>query len=369
MKIKGVSVERYSADPEGKKAVYGGSEILIVRVSTDDGVVGTGFATATLATAPLLRHMIEGVIGPAIEGRDPWLTEELWATMHAAIPRRGGDGTMRLATASVDFALWDIKGKAANVPVSTLFGGRRERVPTYANCAHHMPPEELARRAAHDVANGHKALKIRGSFVSVDEATDRVRHVREAVGPDIRLMVDVNGTWDVDTAIQQLRKWEPYGVYWLEEPVPPQDVAGYRRVRARSGDVYIVGGEQHVGLSEFRHLIDSDAVDIVQPNAAITGGITDWLRIHAYATARNVPISPWNLQSIHLHMATGLPNVQWIEYFMPDNALLQFQTQLLVGPPLREEVTPEGVFLLPPEAPGIGIELDPEMAERSRVRD
>src|SRR3546814_12712672 len=93
-------------------------------------------------------------------------------------------------------------------------------------------------------------------------------------------MVDVNGSWDVDTAVQQLKAWEPYNVYWLEEPVPPHDIAGYRRVRERSGGTYIVGGEQHVGLNEFRALIGADAVDIVQPNAAITGGITDWLRIH-----------------------------------------------------------------------------------------
>src|SRR3546814_588716 len=228
-----------------------------------------------------------------------------------------------------------------------------------------------AGRAAADVARGHRALKIRGtrSFVTPAEATERVRLVRAAIGPDVRLMVDVNGSWDVDTAVQQLKAWEPYDVYWLEEPVPPHDIAGYRRVRERSGGTYIVCGEQHVGLNEFRALIGADAVDIVQPNAAITGGITDWLRIHAFATAHGIPVSPWNLQAVHLHMAAGLPNVQWIEYFMPDNALLAFQTKLFTGPALREEVTPEGVFLLAPEAPGIGLELDPAIAEASRVRD
>ena len=202
-----------------------------------------------------------------------------------------------------------------------------------------------------------------------DVATRRVQAVREAIGPDIRLMVDVNGTWDVDTAVQRLKAWEKYDVYWLEEPVPPQDIPGYRRVRERAGRTLIAGGEQHVGLAEFRSLVEGDAVDVVQPNAAITGGITDWLRIHAYATARSMPVSPWNLQSVHLHMAAGLPNVQWIEYFMPDNALLAFQTQLFTGPALREEVTEDGVFLLPPEAPGLGLELDPAIAEATLVRE
>ena len=138
-------------------------------------------------------------------------------------------------------------------------------------------------------------------------------------------------------------------------------------MRRHAGSTLIVGGEQHAGLAEFRTLIEHDAVDIVQPNAAVTGGITDWLRIHAYATAHNVPVSPWNLQPIHLHMAAGLPNVQWIEYFMPDNALLEFQTKLFAEPTMREVRTDEGVFLLAPEARGLGLALDPEMAERSLV--
>ena len=368
MKITTVAVRRYRSPGE---ATYGGSEILIVDVATDDGIVGQGLATGTPATAPILKSMIETIIAPVIGGEDPRLTERLWWRMHQALPRRGGEGLMRIATGAVDFALWDVKGKAMGVPVAALFGDRRERVPTYANCAHHLPVDKLAEWAAADVARGHRALKIRGtrSFVSLAEATERVRQVRAAIGPDVRLMVDVNGSWDVDSAVQQLKAWEKYDVYWLEEPVPPHDIEGYARVRARAGQTLIAGGEQHVGVGEFRQLIAAQGIDVAQPNAAITGGITDWLRIYHLATAHSVPVSPWNLQAIHLHMAAGLPNVQWIEYFMPDNALLAFQTQLLTGPALREAVTDEGVFLLAPDAPGLGLELDPEMAERTLVRD
>jgi D-arabinonate dehydratase len=180
-------------------------------------------------------------------------------------------------------------------------------------------------------------------------------------------MVDVNGTWDVDTAIQQLKRWEPYDVYWLEEPVPPQDIAGYTRIRARAGDTYIAGGEQHVGLSEFRALIDNGAVDIIQPNVAVTGGITDWLRVHGYASALGIPVSPWNMQAIHIHMAAGLPNVQWIEYFMPDNPLLALKARLFKGPVIEEEVRDDGVYLKPPAGPGLGLELDAEVAAACRI--
>jgi D-arabinonate dehydratase len=360
MKITEVKATRYSSLTEGYTA-----EIVIVEVAADTGLRGVGFASGTSGTGSLIADVVERFFGPLLIGQDPLLTETLWQRLYNdAIPRRGGDGLVRVCLSAVDFALWDIKGKQMGVPVATLLGGRRDMIPTYANCAHHLEPEALAERAAEYVSQGHRALKIRGSrtHVSLRVATDRVRHVRAAIGPDVRLMVDVNGTWDVDTAIQQLKAWEPYDVYWLEEPVPPQDIAGYRRVRARAGRTYIAGGEQHAGLNEFKQLIEQDAVDVVQPNAAVTGGITDWLKIHAFATAHQVPVSPWNLQMVHLHMAAGLGNVQWIEYFMPDNALLEFQGRLFKGPVMAETRTDEGIFLQAPVAPGLGIELDEAVA-------
>jgi L-rhamnonate dehydratase len=366
VKITDVTVKRYSASRERPDA----TGIQIVEVHTDGGVTGMGFVSAASggsATSDIAATLIRRTLKAAIVGQNPLLTDDLWRRMYEAVPRRGGDGIVRFCIAAIDFALWDLKGKQLNAPVSALFGGRRGRVATYANCAHGLPSAKLAAKAAEYVKQGHTALKIRGSFVSVREAGERVKHVREAIGPDVKLMVDVNGTWDVDTAIQQLKRWERYDVYWLEEPVPPDDIPGYVRVRQRAGRTYIVGGEQHVGVMEFRQLIEQGAVDIVQPNAAITGGITDWLRIHALATLASVPVSPWNLQMVHVHLAAGLPNVKWIEYFMADNPLLEFQSRLFKGPVLREERTEEGVFLVPPDGPGLGLELDEAVAAAALV--
>jgi L-alanine-DL-glutamate epimerase-like enolase superfamily enzyme len=367
VKITDVTVKRYRAsrDPHA----YAG-DIQVVEVHTDAGVRGRGFVTGTSATSDLAATLLRRNLRAVVVGDDPLLTDDLWRRMRdEAVPRRGGEGIVRTCMAAVDFALWDIKGKLLGAPVSALLGGRRPRVATYANCAHHLPPEALAEKAASYVTRGHRALKIRGSatYVSLDEATERVKHVRRAVGPDVKLMVDVNGTWDVDTAIQQLKRWEPYDVYWLEEPVPPDDIPGYVRIRQRAGRTYIAGGEQHVGVPEFRQLIEQGAVDVVQPNAALTGGITDWLRIHALATLASVPVSPWNLQMVHIHLAAGLPNVKWIEYFMADNPLLEFQSRLFRGPVLREEATPEGIVLIPPDAPGLGLELDEAVAAAALV--
>lgn len=367
MKISAVSVDRYH-NAAANKSDYG-SEIVVVTVTTDNNVNGLGFCSTSALGGSILHTLITDVIAPLIIDRDPQETDALWARMYQALPRRGGDGIMRNAIAAVDFALWDIKGKAVKQPVWKLLGGNRTLVPTYVNCAHHLPVDQLAERAASYVASGHQAMKIRGtrSFVSLAEASKRVQAVREAIGPDIRLMVDVNGSWDVDTAIQQLKKWQPYDVYWLEEPVAPDNIKGYARVRARSGNTYIAGGEQHAGVAEFQMLIDSGGIDIAQPNAALTGGITDFLRIHAYASGQGVPVSPWNLQQIHIHLAAGLPNVQWIEYFMADNALLEFQGQLIKGSALEEVVQEDGVYLKAPVAPGLGIEVDTAFAAACRI--
>ena len=366
MKITDVTVKRYSVSRDPK--AYAG-DIHIVEVHTDGGPSGMGFVTAANATSDIAATLVRRTLKAAVVGGDPLLTEDLWRRMHEAVPRRGGEGLVRTCLAGIDFALWDLKGKVLGVPVSTLFGSHRPRIPTYANCAHGLPPDQLAAKAMEYVKRGHTALKIRGSFVSVQEAGERVKAVREAIGPDVKIMVDVNGTWDADTAIQQLKRWERYDVYWLEEPVPPDDIPGYARVRERAGRTYIAGGEQHVGVLEFRQLIEQGHVDVVQPNAALTGGITDWLRIHALATVASVPVSPWNLQMVHLHMAAGLPNVKWIEYFMLDNPLLEFQGRLFKGPAMREEVTRDGVVLLPPDGPGLGLELDPAVAAVALVKE
>jgi L-alanine-DL-glutamate epimerase-like enolase superfamily enzyme len=363
MTITDVNVQRYG-ETEG-----GDFEIIVVEIEGASGERGTGYQMLFGTAGRWAAELIRDGLAPCVLGEDPWLTSWLWERMYAALPRRGGDGIVRGAIAAVDTALWDMKARLAGVPVSRLFGGHRERVSTYANCAHHLPPDRLAEKALEYVRAGHRALKLRGTrtFVTLAEATARVQAVREAVGPEIRLMVDVNGTWDVDTAIQQLKRWAPYDVYWLEEPVPPSDIAGYVRIRERAGDTYIAGGEQHAGLGEFQALIDNRAVDIVQPNVAVTGGITDWLRLHAYASAHAVPVSPWNMQAVHIHMAAGLPNVQWIEYFLPDNPLLAFKSRLFAGPKIEEEVCDDGIYLKPPDAPGLGLELDAEFAAAHRI--
>ena len=352
--------------------VYVGREVLVVTVDTDAGVSGIGYVTANVSpygvSGDVAQTLVQRNFRNMLLGQDPRLTEQLWRRMYDAIWRLGRRGLVLQCLGAIDVALWDIKGKLAGLPIAGLLGGSRELIPTYANAAFELPPDKLAERALEYVRAGHRALKIRGSAtaVSLTEATDRVRLVREAIGPDVKLMVDVNGTWDAGTAIEQLKRWQPYDVYWLEEPVPPEDVPGYAAVRRRAGRTLIAGGEQHATLFEFRHLIDAEGVDVVQPNVNVTGGITEWLRVYHYATARGLPVSPWNLQQVHQHMAAALPNVKWIEYFSGRNDILE---RIFDGAGMQEVVREDGVYLQPPTAPGLGLSVNEATSEQYLIRD
>lgn len=369
MKISDVIVKRYwdNQRPDMKHA--DGYEVITVEVETDAGISGTGFLSLPVFShghiGDVIATLLERNLRNIVLGENPLHTEDVWERMYSATWKLGGKGIFRKCIGAIDIALWDIKGKAANMPVSGLFGGHKQHVKTYANVAHQLPPNELAAKAVEYTEQGHTALKIRcgTTAVSIEEADERVRLVREAIGPDIKLMVDVNGSWDAETAIQQLKKWEKYDLYWLEEPVPYEDTAGYARVKQFAGSTYIAGGEQHEGLNEFRHLIEQNALDIAQPDAATTGGITDWMKIYNFATMHNIPVAPWNLQQVHIHMAVGLPNVQWIEYFTPDRGF--FQNRLFDGPTLKEVRKDDGIYFEAPDVIGLGMELNEAVAEET----
>lgn len=372
MKITDVIANRYVQMKEPDMAHAEGHEIIIVRVETDEGVTGTSFIGTPVfshgAVGDLAAELIRRNLRNIVLGENPLHNERLWKKMFDAPWRIGMRGMILDCIAAVDFALWDIKGKLLKMPVSHLFGDHREKVLTYANVGQQLPPEKMGKKAAEYVEHGHTAVKIRAglSAVSLEEATKRIAAVREAIGPDIKLLVDINGTWDADTAIEMIKKWRRYDIYWIEEPVPPEDIYGYKRVKEYAGDTYVAGGEQNANFNDFRELIEKNAIDIIQPNASCTGGITSWLKIYQHAAAFSIPVSPWNLQQVHIPLAAGLPNVKWIEYFTPDRKT--FQNTLLKGPVFHEEKGEDGIYLRTSDAVGLGLELNEEVAEQTLVK-
>jgi L-rhamnonate dehydratase len=375
MKIVDVKATRYTEATEHVD-IGAGYEVLVCEVETDEGITGMSYIPYNIPPSggigELYALLINRNFKNLIKGEDAFATTKIWDLLYKHSTRWGRRGIPLQCISVIDMALWDAKAKKAGVPMYKLLGGAiRERIPCYANTAHHLGPDELAERAIGYVKQGFNAIKIRGAahLVTNDEATARVKAVREAVGPDIKLMVDVNGTWDVETAIRMLKLWEPYHIYWLEEPVHPDETPGFVQVHkvARELGNFIATGEQHGTLYDFRELIENDCVDVIEPDGAYCGGITEFLRIADLARAYSVMISPHVLQHIHMHLVATLQETMWVEFFMVDNPLMSFVIRLFPEP--KEALQHRDGMLDLPTAPGFGLKLDPELAARCKVAD
>ena len=356
---------------------------LIVEVETDDGIVGIGEsglgggATATV---------IEKDLKPLLIGRDPLLIEGLWQLMFARTRQYGRRGVVMNAISGIDIALWDIAGKVAKLPVYKLLGACRDRVEAYASGGFYQEGkgvDGIAAEAEGYRARGFNGMKMKigrnpstGSHLrhlanmaelcEVEPEVDiaRVAAVRKALGPQAKLMVDVNCAWSPDFAIRMGRALEPYNLYWIEEPVATDDIDGSARV-ADALSTPIAGYETETGLYGFRELVTRGAVDIVQLDVAWSGGFSEGKRIAAFAQAHHRMVAPHAfagavLLVASLHYAASIPNALALEWDQNPNGL-------------RDELLQEKLRLesdgavRPPERPGLGVTLDRNAVDKYRV--
>jgi L-alanine-DL-glutamate epimerase-like enolase superfamily enzyme len=356
---------------------------LLVEIETDSGITGLGEAGVG---GGVTADVIEKDLAPLLIGEDPLLIEHLWQKMFARTRQYGRRGLVMQAISGIDIALWDIAGKVAKLPVYRLLGACRDRVEAYASGGFYQEGKSAADLAGE--AEGYRARGFRGMKMKVgrnpstqthlrqligqavfcevepEEDLARVAAVRKALGPQAKLMVDVNCAWSPAVAIEIGRAMEPYKLYWIEEPVATDDIDGSARV-ADALATPIAGYETEVGLFGFRQLIDRGAVDIVQPDIAWSGGFSEGRRIAAYAQAHHRMVAPHAfagavLLVASLHFAAAIPNGLLLEWDHNPNAL----RDELLKEPLRLE--PDGTVKLP-ERPGLGIELDHAAVERYRV--
>lgn len=262
-----------------------------IEIYTDEGLVGMAPAS------PGSRHAIEGAIRSKLLGKDPLRTEELWQLMYMGGTRKPvAKGSFIEAMSVVDIALWDLKGKALGQPVWRLAGGAQDRVPAYAAGGYYEEGKgirELCQEMESYLAMGFRAVKMKigGPGVTLREDAERVRAVRNAIGPDIQLMIDANNAWNAATAIRFGRMVEDVEPYWFEEPVQPDDFEGSAKVAAAL-DMPIASGENEYTRWGFRDLIERGGVEIVQADPNKCGGISEWLKIAALASAHHLPMAP-----------------------------------------------------------------------------
>lgn len=290
-------------------------DTVLVEIDTDAGVRGHSWIFAFgRRRLDVLMAMVSDFADLAV-GEDPTMTERLWQKMHNAVGFVGKQGITTLGMSAIDTACWDIAGKLADQPVYRLLGGHASQVEAYASSGLWLDRsrDDLAREAAEFVERGFRAVKMRAGIADADEDVARVATVREAIGPDVALMVDANQAWTAKQAIRMADRFAEFDLYWLEEPLPHEDVAGYADVRAAI-DMPLCTGESNYLSSDFVRLIEAGAADFYMPDLMRMGGITEMVKTVHLCDAHGVTVTPHLFMEHSIHIAASAPNVVWQEH-------------------------------------------------------
>lgn len=345
------------------RAWYDTRTAMLVEIETDDGLTGWGECYGPAAmTAAVVRS-----VAPWLIGEDPLRTDFLWQMIYARLRDHGQKGVVIEGLSGIDIALWDIKGKHFGVPVYQLLGGPlRNEVQAYATGLYRRksgdPLRYLTEEAAGYVAEGFKSVKLKVGFGVQEDATV-TRAVRDAIGPDVALMVDANHAYDASAAIRLGRMIEEHDIGWFEEPVPPEDITGYQAVKAALS-IPIAGGECEFTRFGFRNLLVSRAVDIVQPDTCAAGGLSECKKIADMAEAFGIRYNP-HVWGTGIAIAASLQLLAVLPAHTP-NSLAPIEPMLefdRTEHPIRQAVLTEplehaGGIIRVPDGPGLGIEID-----------
>ena len=326
-------------------------QIGFAEVLTDEGVVGRSLANRRAAA-------FEEPLAARLAGQDPLDAARLWHRMFTGWRKPVVKGDAIAAIGALDNALWDLRGQILGQPVYRLLGGFRSRVPVYAAGGYYADGKgaaELAKELAGFVAAGYRGVKMKVGGAPLSEDVDRVRAVREAIGPDVRLMVDANNAWTMPEALAFTRAAERYDLTWLEEPVWPDDMRGSAELRRRL-DVPVASGENEYTRWGARDLLESDAVDILQADPQTCGGLTEWMRIATLASARHVRMAPHGDDYLGAHAVAAADNGLTVESY----ALLRpWQNEFIQPFPLED-----GELVLP-DRPGLGLVVNEDALQRA----
>ncbi len=349
-----------------------GQDALIVRVETDTGIHGIGevdsapMAVKGLIEGPYSHPLICG-LGELLVGEDPLRTEFLWQKMYRQNIYAARRGVGIHAMSGIDIALWDIKGKALGLPVWKLLGGGfHDRIRAYASALFGLTPAETRSRAERFRDRGFDAVKFGWEPMGQSRETDiaLVREARAGLGDDADLMIDAGMVWDAKTAIQRARRFADYDIYWLEEPLHPDDYEGYARLSAAT-DLPIAAGEEESERRSFIELMDKGKIDIVQIDLTRCGGFTEAVKIASLAADRglrcvNHGFTTYINVAAALHFLNSIPNSFITEFVVEEGTTLRDQIT-------RQRLSAVDGMLAVPQEPGLGIDLDPDGVEKFRV--
>ena len=343
---------------------------LLVRMKTDDGVEGFGLATSYTDITPLV-NVVKGGLSDEILGMDALSPERLYEKLFgltfsrkAAENSWGREALIRISSA-VDIACWDIVGKTANLPLYRLFGGYRNKVPCYVTCAYYRDGKdnaELRDEIQMLVEQGHKGFKGKVGGLSLNEDIARMEIVREMIGPDNDLMIDVNRAWDIKTAIEGARLLEPLKPVWLEEPVRWTDDRRELKLLSQQTNIPLSGGESEITSYGCRAMIEEQAIQILQFDCTMFGGFTEGRKLAALCELNHVDVAPHHDCFIHEPLVAGTPAGRIVESFT-DPERDPLQAELYENPPHIAEG-----WLTLNEAPGLGLTLSESAIKKFGTR-
>ena len=287
--------------------------LVVARVGDDEDVEGVGYTYTVDIGGDAIRSLIERDLAPVLLGQESDRIEQLWERMWWRTHYAGRGGAAAFAISALDIALWDLRGKRLQLPLWRLLGGHDPKVAAYAGGIDLMfPVDRLLQQTEANLARGFRAIKMKVGRPRLSEDVERVRAMRELLGDDIPLLVDANMKWRVDEAIRASRALADHGVYWLEEPTIPDDIAGHVRIE-KEGALPVAAGENLRTLYEFRNLINAGGVSFPEPDVSNCGGITVWLKIAHLAEANNLKVTSHGVHDLHVHLLAAVPNKSFLE--------------------------------------------------------
>ncbi len=323
MRITGVETDLLK--PPAGEPIYDALQTLnvnkgsvVLRIRTDAGI--TGWASSSFGNsgegARVVQTILEYQVKPLVMGKDPAFPRRIRAALWKALNYQGVTGVAQFALAATDIALWDILGKNAGLPVYKMLGAFRDRMPVYSMCGWYYDNDgdlsRFKRQLTDAVEQGYKAVKIKVGKYSLDDDIRRIRLAFDTLGKDRRLMVDANQVFDRKEALRRGRVYQEMGCFWLEEPLPPQDMEGFALL-AQALDIRIATGENLNTKYAFADLIARRGADVVQPDNRRAGGVSEWMEIAAIADGYGVEVASHGGGATNLNMLLAMPNAIYME--------------------------------------------------------
>jgi L-alanine-DL-glutamate epimerase-like enolase superfamily enzyme len=330
-------------------------QLLVLEVETKGGITGMGYLFSFRPGLKTIAMAIEETIKPRVIGKDATAVEAIWNDIWRTTATYGRGGIVTMAQSALDIGLWDAIGKRANMPLHRLWGHVRAKIPVYGSgCFRGSGGDGMIAKALHYKQQGYMAIKMQMAHTDdLARDVDNVRRMREALGPGIDIMIDINQGWTADVAINQGRQIVDHDIYWLEEPVPADDFKGYMRV-ANALPIRIVGGETHFTRYELRPFFENPCCPILQPDP-MRGGFTDLRKIAVLADTWGLQMAPHLFPELNVQLLASIPNGAWIEDMGLSN-------DMFVEPvPIKDGM------ITAPERPGHGLAFKPEILKDCKV--